>query len=382
MSDFRNRFLLLLKRVNRATHVRKLASLFKQLTLEPRYGWQFLAGFSRLVVQHVLLGHPILWVRRNTGIGDIVCTFPSVMAIRRAEPRAMIIYETRRSNMPLVARCPSVDLVVEEGSPFAWICPKLFTLKIYLYPLLPDEYIPKRRREHLHLSEEFRKSFGLPVLDGQPVCLEVTSRASREMRKWLRNEGLGDLPLVVIHTGPSWKTKEWPVELWNELVRQISSEFGAAVVQIGQDSYASGEKAVSPRAVGAIDRVGKLSLDQMLALLKVADLFIGIDSGMLHLAGAVRTSCVGIFGPTDPSCFLPTSSPAVGVTAQVPCIGCHHNMNGPGHWMTGCPNNIRCMSDLPMENVFLACSDLLKISSRSDHKFASALFSESHRSSH
>ena len=319
-----------------------------------------------VAARHLLLGNPILCVRRYAGIGDIICTFPSLMALRRTEPTAMLIYETRRHNMLLVARSRLVDLVVEEGSPLAWICQKLFRLKLDLYPLLPDEYTPKRHCERIHLTEEFRKSFGLPALDGQSARLEVTAKANKEIFRWLRSTGLSDTPLVVIHTGPTWKTREWPVEHWIELVMRLRSEFGAAVVQIGQDTFASGEACVSPRAVGAIDRVGRLTLDQMLALLKVADLFVGIDSGMLHLAGTVRTSCVGIFGPIDPSCRLPTSSPAIGVTAQEPCIGCHHNANGPGHWMTGCPHNIRCMSNLTVEEVFRACSNYLKIPPRTN----------------
>jgi ADP-heptose:LPS heptosyltransferase len=356
----------LLKCFVRGAHIQKLASLFKQLTFEPRYVLQVLKGFPKVAARHLFLGDPILYVRRFSGIGDIICTFPSLMALRRTEPTAMIIYETRRHNMPLVARCRVVDLVVEEGSPLARMCQKLFTLKLSLYPLLPDEHTPKRHCERIHLTEEFRKSFGLLAVDNQSVCLEATARAKKEIFKWSQSEGLSETPLVVIHTGPTWKTREWPVENWDELVTQIKSEFRAAVVQIGQDSFASGEASLSPRAVGAIDRVGELSLDEMLALLKVADLFVGIDSGMLHLAGAVHTSCVGIFGPTEPSCRLPTNSPGIGVTAQVPCVGCHHNEDGPGHWLTGCPHNIRCMSNLTVEDVFRACSSFLKTPSRSD----------------
>jgi ADP-heptose:LPS heptosyltransferase len=348
--------------------VLKLASLFKQLTLEPRYAWQVLNGLPRLAIRHVLLRHPILYVRRHAGLGDIICTFPSVAALRRTEPKALIIYDTRRSNMPVVRRCRSVDLVVEERSPLARVCQRLFSPKMSFLPMLPDEYVPKRQCERIHLTEEFRKSFGLPTLEGEPPRLEVTTKANSHVRKWLESSGLRDVPLVVIHTGPTWKTREWSVEHWNELIKLIKSEFPVAAVQIGHDSRASGETCLSPRAAGAIDRVGKLTLDQVLALLKAADLFVGIDSGMLHLAGAVRTPCVGIFGPTDPSCRLPTSSPAIGVTAQIPCLGCHHNVNGPGHWMTGCPYNIRCMSDLSAEDVFRACSEFLKTRSGSNHK--------------
>jgi ADP-heptose:LPS heptosyltransferase len=284
----------------------------------------------------------------------------------------MIVYETRRGNMPLVKHCPAVDLVLEEGSPLAWMCQRLFSPKLSLYPSLPDEYTPKRRCRRIHLTEEFRNSFGLPAVNAEPVRLEVNAKANKEVRKWLQSGELSDAPLVVIHTGPTWKTRQWPLGCWNELVELLRSEFRVAVVQIGQDSFANGDSGLSPRVTGSIDRVGKLSLDQSLALLNVADLFVGIDSGMLHLAGTVRTSCVGIFGPTDPSCRLPIGSPATGVTAQVPCIGCHHNVNGPGHWMTGCPHDIRCMSDLTVEEVFRACSNYLQnldeITAGSPHK--------------
>jgi ADP-heptose:LPS heptosyltransferase len=348
------------------THIRKLLSLFKQLVCEPRYAWQILKGLPTVVARHVLFGHPILCIRRYAGIGDIICTFPSLMTLRRTEPTAVIIYETRRPNVPLVAYCQSVDLVVEEGSPLAWMCQRFFTLKMCLYPLLPDEYTPKRHCDRIHLTEEFRKSFDLRALDKPPVRLEVTERANRRVRKWLEREGLGGHPLVVIHAGPTWKTREWPIEHWADLVTRLKSESGAEVVQIGHDTYASGETCASSRARGATDWVGRLSIDQMLALLKVADLFVGIDSGMLHLAGAVGTSCVGIFGPTDPSCRLPIGSPSTGVTAEVPCLGCHHDTDGPGHWMTGCPYDIRCMSSLKAEDVFRACLNLLKIPGQSD----------------
>jgi ADP-heptose:LPS heptosyltransferase len=360
-----NHCLVSLRRFVRDGGGRKLLSLFKGLLSEPRYIWEFLTGFPQLAIRHLLLREPIFWVHRGSGIGDIICTLPAVVALRHIEPKAIIIYETRRTNLPIVMRCRSVDLVVEEGSPLARIARKVFALKMYLNPLLPDEYVPQRHCARIHLSEEFGRSFGFPTLKRQSVCLEVIPKANKEVRKWLQNEGLQNeesngAPLVVIHTGPSWKTREWPIEHWLDLVGRLQAEFNARVVQIGHDSYQSGEASPSPRVTGTVDWVGKLSIDHMLALLKVTDLFVGIDSGMLHLAGAVRTPCVGIFGPTDSNCRLPACSPAVGVTAQVPCIGCHHNADGPGHWRMGCVHDVRCMSNLGGEDVFRACSQLLK----------------------
>jgi ADP-heptose:LPS heptosyltransferase len=357
-SVFPTRFPLPLKPNNRRAQIQKLLEALQKLLLEPRYVWQIVRGLPRLVTRHVLLGLPILWVRRSSGIGDILCTFPSIITLRRRR-KALIIYETLRGNVPLVSRFRSVDLVMEQGSPFSWMCRTLFKIGEFWSPSLPDEHTPKRRCERIHLREEFRRAFELASLDTQQVCLEVAPRATKTVRKWMGRDLRGGAPLVVIHTGPTWKIREWLNERWTELVTRLKSELGVEVIQIGQDFYTSEDGCVSPRAMGALDWVGKLSIDQMLALLKDADLFVGIDSGMLHMAGAVRTACVGIFGATDPGCRLPIGSPAVGVTALVPCLGCHHNAGGPGHWMTGCPHDICCMSNLQVEDVFQACADLL-----------------------
>jgi ADP-heptose:LPS heptosyltransferase len=90
---------------------------------------------------------------------------------------------------------------------------------------------------------------------------------------------------------------------------------------------------------------------EMLALLSSSILFVGIDAGILHVAGAVGTPCVGIFEPTDPECFLPRNCASIGVTGELTCIGCHHGASGPLHWMTGCPFDIRCMREVKATTV-------------------------------
>src|SRR6266446_2848748 len=206
-SAFPKRFLLPLKPHNRSAQIRKLLAALQKLTLEPRYIWQIIRGLPRLGIRHVLLGLPILWIRRSSGIGDIICTFPSTVALRGSK-KTLIIYETLRGNVPLVSRFRAVDLVIEQGSPFAWMCRTLFRIGEFWSPLLPDEHTPKRHCERIHLTEEFRRAFGLASLDTQPVCLEVTPRATKTVRKWVRRDLRGDAPLVVIHTGPTWKIRE------------------------------------------------------------------------------------------------------------------------------------------------------------------------------
>jgi ADP-heptose:LPS heptosyltransferase len=338
---------------------RRLLSLAVTMLRQPRYLLQLVNGLPLLLSRRFLFRDPLIYVRRYAGIGDIVCTLPSVGVFRRNEPRAIIVYETRHSFMPLLRRCDTIDLVTEQESPLARVCRKIFRPSVDIRPVLPDERIPKQAQGLLHLEEEFRRSFGFPKLRLDRVNLRPSKRASRQIRSRLRRAGLAEATLIVIHTGPSWTVREWPAESWTELVTRLKSSEKVKVVQIGENNDATGAERLSSLVSGATNWIGKLSLDQMLALLGQANLFVGIDSGMLHLAGAVGTPCVGVFGPTKPEYRLPRHSPTAGAIAQVDCAGCHHRENGPRHWESGCPNGIRCMLELTTADVFEKCARLL-----------------------
>ena len=312
-----------------------------------------------LVLQHVFRRKSILMVRRHAAIGDIICTLPSVASLRQGNPKAVIVYETGYAYMALVRCFRDVDLVVEGGSWLAKLLQKVVKPERSFHPLLPDELQPPRTRSRIHLTEEFRKCFGLETLSEESVPVEIPARALRLVQRRLQRERLGGKSFVVIHAGPSWKVKEWPERYWRDLVAELKIRHMIEVIQIGEDRTSFGESSESPRTAGARDWVGTLRMDQTLALLSLADLFVGIDSGVLHMAGAVDTPCVGIFGPTDPLCFLPRNSRAAGVTSNVTCLGCHHDPQGPKHWKRGCPNDIRCMSELTAEKVFSACNQIL-----------------------
>jgi ADP-heptose:LPS heptosyltransferase len=66
----------------------------------------------------------------------------------------------------------------------------------------------------------------------------------------------------------------------------------------------------------AIDLVGRLTLPEVVALLERATLFIGNDSGLMHLAAAAGTPTVGLFGPTDAATYAPTGRLVVAVVGQ------------------------------------------------------------------
>ena len=92
-------------------------------------------------------------------------------------------------------------------------------------------------------------------------------------------------------------------------------------------------------------------IDKLIHLVAAVDLLVGIDSGPIHVAGAVGTPCVGLFGPTDPSLIISNPELAAGVFYRVECSFCRRPRHPPLHWKSGCPD-IQCMKELTVERVF------------------------------
>ncbi|MFN3336926.1 MAG: glycosyltransferase family 9 protein, partial [Thermomicrobium sp.] len=127
-------------------------------------------------------------------------------------------------------------------------------------------------------------------------------------------ERLGSVtrPLVIIHPGGAVNpgstllAKRWPPERFAALADRLHSEFGATIVVVGGPSDAEAVTAVLNTARSPLlDWSNRLPWSELAALLSRADLFVGNDSGIGHLAAAVGTATVSIFGPTSPLLYRP-----------------------------------------------------------------------------
>jgi ADP-heptose:LPS heptosyltransferase len=129
-------------------------------------------------------------------------------------------------------------------------------------------------------------------------------------------------------------TKEWPFKRWDLFAERLISE-RHKLVQIGtiQD----------PLVSGAVDLRGKTNLPRAAAILEQARLFIGLESGLMHLAAAVRVPSVIIYGGrTRPGeTGYPWHWHAANL--QIECAGCALN--------TGCPHDMKCMEEISVEQV-------------------------------
>lgn len=121
-----------------------------------------------------------------------------------------------------------------------------------------------------------------------------------------------DRPLVVIHPGGAVNPgvamleKRWPATSYGELASLLGQQANATVVLVGAESDRNAVNTVREFARGpVIDLCDQLSLDELAAVVSRASLYVGNDSGTTHLASAVGTPVVAIFGPTSPRMYRP-----------------------------------------------------------------------------
>lgn len=147
---------------------------------------------------------------------------------------------------------------------------------------------------------------------------------------------------LCIAPGASRASKRWPTERYAELVAALTAD-GERVVVTGTEA----ERPLAAALSGAIDLCGRTDLATLASVLAGARLFVGNDSGTGHLAAAVGTPVVALFGPTAPQQgYTPYGAEHRAAQIELDCRPCHHT--GPRR----CPlAHHRCLRDLAVDDV-------------------------------
>lgn len=153
------------------------------------------------------------------------------------------------------------------------------------------------------------------VLDVSPPPNPVvwTSEADR---RHIRAMLLTESPVIVLAPTANWEPKTWPPDRFVAFFRQLNIPDAVPVIVGGPGAFEAKLAApVLQMLPGAVNLVGRLTLSQVVALMQRATLFIGNDSGLMHMAAAAGTPTIGLFGPTDAETYGPTGPRAVKVVA-------------------------------------------------------------------
>ena len=181
--------------------------------------------------------------------------------------------------------------------------------------------------------------------DESLITLKVSEQSRIQAATTLRDAGVQERSVrIAIGAGASYgSAKCWLPSRFAELANRLQSQHDADVILFGT----AGESAVSDAISTEMKRppvnlTGKTAIADLPALLSQCHLFVGNDSGAMHVAGAVGLPVVAIFGPTDPFGTVPVS-PKCAVVQQKPyCSPC---------FLRRCPTDHRCMKSVTADMV-------------------------------
>jgi ADP-heptose:LPS heptosyltransferase len=184
--------------------------------------------------------------------------------------------------------------------------------------------LPTRRMHRVAKSLALLRAIGVDVA-GAECEFEVPAAAQAEADLVLERAGLTPHGFAVLHPGTSafGARKRWPAERFGEVADLVHAEFGLVpVFALGPIERAWRTALVAGVARAPVVVLEPASLAHLAGILRRAACLIGSDSAPLHVASALRTPVVGLYGPTDPVLFAPYYPPAVVVVQGLPCPRC------------------------------------------------------------
>ena len=282
-------------------------------------------------------------------IGDIVHTLPTLAAIRRHLPQSEISWVVERRSAEVLRDNPAIDNLIEIDTKamrrvrmsgetllaprwqFHQLRASSFDLAIDFQGLIKSALISRLSRSrqrfgfarpalretasrflnhrqvkvpldtHVIVKNLALASGALGIeLDTDPSTFGFPLGTGETHRRDAATAApLGGAQFAILNPGGGWVTKLWSPERFGRLADQLWNEYGLNSLV----SFGPGEQELAERVVAASEtgktRAVSLSLKGFFELTKLADVYVGGDTGPTHLAVAARTPVVGLFGPTE-----------------------------------------------------------------------------------
>jgi len=213
-------------------------------------------------------------------------------------------------------------------------------------------------RHTVELNLDALRRLGVyPDEDEKRLVLVPGPEATQRVDQMLAHHGLAAGGFIHVHPTSRWLFKAWPENANGELMRRLARDGHRIVLTSAPDTR---EKAIAQRilanAGGAVaDLSGQLTLRELGALAARARLFFGVDSAPMHIAAAMGTPVVALFGPSDERVWGPWKVAHRVVTTSHPCRPCNNDGCGGGKVS-------ECLTQLPVERVHSAINELIATS--------------------
>ena len=332
-----------------------------------------------------------------SAIGDVIHTLPSLAALRKLYPEAHITWVVEEAAADLVKNHPMLDAVLisrrknwikslrqgEFSRPLREMRAFLRELRKRPYDLVIDfhgllksavivllsggkrklgydslqelsglfynEKIPEDMNKHaVDRYLDFPRYLGAKIEEAQFI-LPSDNTAQTRIQSLLKKYHLENKKFIAVNPVAYWETKLWNDEKFAGLADLIKTKLNIEVVFTGSEKE-SIDKITAQMQDKAVNLAGETSLSELAHLYKNALMLITTDSGPMHLAAAVGTPVIALFGPTDPQRTGPYGEGHTIIRTDLPCSPC---------LLKRCPTK-KCMQDILPEQVMAAIEHKLK----------------------
>ncbi len=333
-------------------------------------------------------------IREPNWVGDNIFTLPAVLELRRRFPEASLAVLTRPGIAPFWELVPGVEEIIpfpfrgglrdlrgklslarrlrRREFDLAVVFPRSFESAFWIFLSgVPERWGYREEGRSLLLTRGARAPGGyrhthridyyyrlLPGTDPDSpaplACLELAAGLRLDARARLERE-FGSVrggPLIGLHPRASHgPAKCWPLEHFGRLARRLGEELGARVLLFGTPVESELNARVAASGGGRTrDMTGKTGLKELAGLLALCDVAVGNDTGPIHLAAAMGTPVVALFGSSDPEATAPRGRKVRVIYRNLPCSPCLRQV---------CPRDTACLADISPGEVFDHVRELL-----------------------
>ncbi|MFC1811242.1 glycosyltransferase family 9 protein [Thermodesulfobacteriota bacterium] len=325
-------------------------------------------------------------------IGDVVLSFPIIRALRKNFPHSSLIVAVREKAKELIEDCPWATDVISVNKKKRKLYQEIvyqknFFLRLRKYNFdvaidlrtgtrdailvllsgarlrigfysLDGKLWRNKVYTHLHklgikiggwhfveYYQDILKVFNLTIENIWPE-LDVPLYRQQCVSELFRKEGIPiDHPVIAVQPFSLWSYKEWGIDKYIQLIKWINTEYELSVIITGSPEERTRADQIRKRCGGNVfNFAGKTSIGAFTALLKACDLFVGGDSSGMHIAAAVGTPTVSIFGPSSAFALAPKGDGHCVVQKELPCVPCNEK---------GCEGDetSRCLEELTIDEV-------------------------------
>lgn len=338
-------------------------------------------------------------------IGDVVYSLPCARALKENFPQARVVVAVHNKARGLVVGCPWIDdvITVDKTKRTGWAA---ITYQIKFWQQVRDFHfdlaidlrtgsrgaimaflsgasqrvgryhsvgrwwrswlfshlvLPKGRMNQ-YIAEYYLdtiSSYGFTTSEINPVIYPLKDQVKEAERILLREHVPCEHPILAIQPFSLWTYKEWAIEKYVRLIHGLQTEFALCIILTGSPEEKERVQSIVQGCggKGIFNLAGKTSLDLLPALLKRAALFVGVDSAGLHIAAAVGTPTVSLYGPSAADIWAPKGNEHLVIAKKLPCVPCKE---------TGCQGKMKslCLDTLTVEEVLPVVKKKLRLACR------------------